>query len=159
MSDIFIEALVKTGIYHNKDTLKVFSNLLDMVGQIEPYTLFTSRTIISIEEQIFGDMDYISFVLSLNMFLEAMIVGEEKSKIGVEITAMLESLFIKDIENGRQTVDLGITVNFLNQLLIKDPKVLIDTIMNSWYKVIILMAYHESDIYDLISNIAYPSDK
>lgn len=157
MSDVFIQALVKVGIGHDPDRMKVFANLLDLVGQIEPYTLFTSRTILSIEEQIFGDMDYISFVLSTNMFLEALIVGEEKNNVAKEITAMLESVSPKFLEIDRRGTALSVTFDFLSQLTVKETKNVIEMVLNSWYKVIVLMTYYESDIYDFIASITSPS--
>ncbi len=156
MSDVFIQALIKVGIGHDPDRMKVFTNLLDLVGQIEPYTLFTSRTILSIEEQIFGDMDYISLVLSTNMFLEALIVGEEKDIVTKQITAMLESVSPKLLGIDRQGIALTVTFDFLSQLAVKETKNVVEMVLNSWYKVIVLMTFYESDIYDLIASITSP---
>lgn len=155
-SNIFVQALEKTGIREDAEMAKLFVNLVDLVLQIEPYTLFTSRTMSEVEGQIFADMEFVSFVISINMFLEGLMKVEENN-VHLIIEGMFGSSQVVDFKENSSLFSL--TNRFLSQLEVTDKKATTLLVMNTWYKVIILLVYYTPEVYDLIRQITSPAPK
>ncbi len=156
MNNIFIQALEKTGIREDTDMATLFINLFDLVLQIEPYTLFTSRTMSEIEGQIFADMEFVSFVISINMFLEGLMKVEENN-LQLVIEGMFDSSQVVDFKENSSLFSL--TNRFLSQLEVTDKKATMLLVINTWYKVIILLVYYTPEVYDLIHQVTTPTSK
>lgn len=155
MSDIFIRALEKTGIRDDEDSLKIFANIVDFVGQIEPYTLFTKRSISAIEEHIFNNLDYISFVLSTNMFLRGLM--ELNLEDSDSVSAIIHGMIISMVPTNNHLTDKSLSDDFLNQLNSDTSAIeLRGLVVNSWYKVIVLMVYYQPEVFDLVKSLNVP---
>ncbi len=117
---------------------KVFMSIIDHISSIEAYTLFTKRTIDETENFIFTSVEHISLMLELSMRLNAYLEDNKDAKEEFlnYLTGMYNSLSLINNEI------LPRTVEFLKQVY-TDEKNIVSVLMNSWYKVIVLIYFYK----------------
>lgn len=145
--------------------LAALVRLLEIVSGIEPYTLFTTKTFETVSAQITEDKDLLSMVMQMNMYLEAIYsADEEYQKRSFKlIRGMVESIspqrlngmltgIRKDLKDAVADSEYD-TVQPIRQFftqLVDVPEFAIFRTMGTWYKIIVFLNYHYTDVIDLL---------
>jgi hypothetical protein len=149
---------------------RIFMNVLDFVGSLEFYTIFSKRTFLSCQEFMFSHPEITSFIMDANMLLRGYmsvkpLYGESVIDLINGFVSSLSFNIVKDkkyfpvsfknyesIDVFNLTdVDASDTTEFLKQI-IDNPSTAVNRALGTWQIVFILISYHFSDILTYIND-------
>lgn len=164
-SDIFIKNVIdRLAIFNSnvEDNIseKIFINVLDYVGTIEFYTMFSTRTFKQCEEFLYSHEEITSLIFNMNMLLQGYMevnvqYSESILKLFTGLINSVSTTFLDTFIKGSTTQsdvyhdDIDTTSSFLKQIM-TSPTYALYRSFGTWHKVFVLLHYNFGDIVSYI---------